>query len=931
MRGNSHSRPPLINADQSTASTPINFEKTTTNSSFESINSTTILPPSSIRDIVALVFILLSLPQFISCIILTTYILSGSSKFIGGKFVAKHLLRGANIDVSYDHFSINSNYKSKLIGFSLQIFSINSIILLIFYYFSPKNWLQYLVVLAKSIIASELIGFSSSTSSTITSITSTNPSGGVTTTTTINQNSPNSSIPNPNQNPNPNKKINSKRQYENKYFSNHFLNSIICFIFVISINYLIQDWILLIDFKQVKVLLRDLFSILQTYLLEPSQLHNNEKYNQFVNSINDMNDNDNIYSSDLNLNQGFFSKLTSSRSPFLITSQIFSNNNRNFNHHYMSKNYYYNTLSYHFVNKFIIYTAIHYFNLNETSIQKLSLILRRCSIILNYFYLVLCIHVVILTISPILNRIILLKDYSRTLDHLSSLTPMVPLEFKRMIPPPPSVLANENGDQVIINVEPPFSHLSASPYLEKLTNELNEVNLDDSISLSSIPESNSNKISSTAAKNFETFCLTPFTNKAANCLNFKSSNFSKVDSYVEYDTKKIPVNPTTTIVDNNVLRVFSVQPFWSLLASSKIIFQKPRLFAGQPSETKVDDTKYLNLESNEFELKFAVIFIDGTRVLLKALDLQKDKKFFDSHSSNDFEININGLSWPYSEIYRGEDFDNQDEVFMICIYGLTPLFQYEIDISEKVHGERIYHSVVNTVSANSKKVLYRSPEITPLKTVQSSLISTIDNLNSLKTKYRKVKKDENKKLADLRKEIVNLRNKIQKFKSNNKQGNDSRASGKLKGLKHSVIQLENEIDSLHESLNDSSSIQKSTYNEYKSEETQLVSEIKDLEAFIADYDLTINEYKNKLKLAEQDQQLIIGKNKKLQSKQQMKNQEILKLNSELKNLKKHGINGIHKRKKKVEERFETIMPKLMSAKAQLEKEFVEFSKSEGNN
>lgn len=886
MRGNSHSRPPLINADQTPPGLTIPIPP-----SFETIHATNISPPSSIRDIVALVFILLALPQFISCIILTTYILSGSSKFIGGKVVAKHLLKGASMDVNYDHFSINSNYKSKLIGFSLQIFSINSVILLIFYYFSPKNWLQYLVVLAKSIIASKLIGFSSTSSSTITYMTSASPSGEVTTTTTVNHHPPNSSISNSN-----GKKINYKR--ENKYLGNHFLNSIICFTVVIAINYLIQDWILSIDFKQVKALIRDLFSLLRSY-----PLHNDK----FANDI-DTND---IHSPKLSFNQGFFSKINGS--PFLLTSQKY------FHHHYMNKNYYYNTLSYHFINKLVIYAAIHYLDLNESSIQKLSLVLKRCSIILNYFYLVLCIHVVILTISPILNRIILLKDYSRTLDHLSSLTPMVPLEFKK-IAPPPSISVSDSGEQIIVNVEPPLSS-----HIEKLR-ELNEITLDDSISLSSMPDMNTNKISSTAAKNFETFCLAPFTNRADNGLNFKSPSFTKVASYVENDSRRIPPNPVTTIMDENVLRMFSVQPFWSLLASCRIIFERPRLFAGQPSKTQNYNANLADSESTDFDTKFAAVFIDDTRVVLKAIDSLKFKKFLDAG----FEININGISWPYSEIYHGESFDNSEDAFMICIYGLTPLYQYEIDIFNKAQDEKIYHSVINTVSSSARKVLSKSPQIDPMNTLQSSLISTIENLNNLKVKYRKVKKDENKKLADLRKEIVNLRNKIQKIKSNSKQGNDTRTAGKLKGLKHSVIQLELEIDSLNESLNDSSSLQKSAYNEYKSEEAELLSQIKELEDFISGYDATINEYKNKLKLAEQDQQFIIGKNKKLQSKQQLRNQEILKLNTEIKNLKKLGINAIQKRKKNVEERFETVIPRIMQAKAQLEKEFVEYSKNEGN-
>lgn len=113
----------------------------------ETISTTTVLPPTSIRDITALIFILLALPQSVSCIILTTYILSGSTKFLGGKLIVKQLLRRnryhddfySGRSDNYEFSRKNLNYKSKLIGSALQAFSINAIILLTIHYFSLKD------------------------------------------------------------------------------------------------------------------------------------------------------------------------------------------------------------------------------------------------------------------------------------------------------------------------------------------------------------------------------------------------------------------------------------------------------------------------------------------------------------------------------------------------------------------------------------------------------------------------------------------------------------------------------------------------------------------------------------------------------------------------------------------------------------------------
>ncbi|ODV66255.1 hypothetical protein HYPBUDRAFT_111807 [Hyphopichia burtonii NRRL Y-1933] len=877
----------------------------------QTISSTTILPPSSIRDIIALIFVLLALPEILSCIILTTYILSGSSRSFGGRLIAKHLLlRDSSLNLFNEH-NTNSNYKSKLILFFLKSSSIHTLILGVFHYVFPKKFFQYLIILAKSIMALELIGASSSSSTTITSITSTSSSGltTTTTTTTINngQSQPQSqsqsqSLPSPS-----NQQINQqgmkkltnlpKTNHENNYFSTHILNSIICFISVVYINYIIQEWIVSFDFIYLKKLAHNLFIIFQSYL-------SNSSSSNFSSNLNN-----DLYDSSIHFNHGILNKISS---PFHITH-----------------NHSLNQSSSNFMNKFILYLSVKYLQLSDPSIHYLSTILRKCSFLINNFYWLLCIHVISLTFTPLLNKIIVLKDYSKTLDHLSSLTPNVPLDFRNkanssnIINHP----ADSSNDPIIVNVEQ--NDLISTT----LANDIYEINVNPKISKSNLTSFKINKLTSVAANNFETFCVMPFTNKVSNFLNLKYTNNNKFTNLIDNSNssqKRLNSNPSTMIVDKDLVSVISVQPFWSLLASAKIMFKNPSLFAGESTKFKNNGGKFFNQNLNNLELiKFSTILIDDTKVIFQALDLEKFRLVYSK--SIGFEIIVNGVSWPYVEIYDSMNEETENECSYICIYGLTPLFQYEIDIYYKTESESLNflsHSLVNTISGSSQTVLNKSPEITSLMTLQSSLISAIDNLNNLKSKFKKTKKDENKKNSDLKKDIDNLKNKIDKY--NTKQSNHSnRSQGKLKGLQHWVLHIEEEIASLTSELNNSSNFKNDLVHQFKIEESKYIDEIKVLEAFINEYDSKIGEMKNQLKAIDLELQLIIMKNKKLKNKENLRIEEINKINSEIKLLKKNGVLGkINKRSKKIEEKFENTLPKIIQATTDIRKEFEESVKNE---
>lgn len=274
------------------------------------------------------------------------------------------------------------------------------------------------------------------------------------------------------------------------------------------------------------------------------------------------------------------------------------------------------------------------------------------------------------------------------------------------------------------------------------------------------------------------------------------------------------------------------------------------------------------------------------------------------------KVRLNNVGWSYFKIIRGENIDDEGKSSLyLVIYALTALFQYEIDVI--VGNSILNHFIVNTTQDDDKVVLSTSlSETSSLATLQISLLSTMKNLNSLRLKFRKFKKDENRKLTEFKNNIDNLKNKISKY--NSKQSSDSRVFGKLKGLKHSVIQLENEIQQLQTDIENLTIQEKTVKKEFSAEEAQLLEQYKDLEHVMAQYENRLKVEKLKLKSAKSDKLAIATKHQKLVNKHQSKQEEIKALQNELKNIKKNEIlNKFSRRIKKTNEKFETILPKVL--------------------
>ncbi|KAL6452630.1 acrB Ubiquitination network signaling protein acrB [Candida maltosa Xu316] len=411
----------------------------------------------------------------------------------------------------------------------------------------------------------------------------------------------------------------------------------------------------------------------------------------------------------------------------------------------------------------------------------------------------------------------------------------------------------------------------------------------------------SNHYSTIAFKNFENFIISPFNSKLSVIKNrMRASSLSNLSMKTTTTSTTTSLTSSTTstsvtLIENTII----VQPFWSIIAAIKAILKNPNLFNGQSTKRKNEGGEFLTSNCDINNIPMSIMVIDSSKIIIKFLTKMCGSGIF---------VKLNGINWSYFKIV---------DDFYLVIYGLTPLFQYEVDILSN-DLKILNHFVVNTTNGDDQVINKSIKETSSLTTLQTSLESIMMKIDSNKTKLKKFKKDENKKITELKNSIEILKNKISK----NKQGNDNRVFGKIKGLKHSVMQLENEINGLQQEIttlnNQELELNKSAKNQEKDQSKQL----SQLESSYLDYESRLREIKLELKNANQELNSVITKNQKLLNKQTIKQEELKNLNADLRNIKKNEISAkFIKRIKRTNEKFETILPKIIQETESLTHEY----------
>lgn len=821
-----------------------------------------VLPPVTGRDVVALIFVSLLLPQGISCILLLGYILLESFRGLVARFLARvSVLMGYRQGPLWQPASKNTEstndgrqrywgYNRKVVGELLQLFSINSLVLLICHYTMPKLWTHYLLVLAKLIVASRLVGTYTVGTTTHVSVVS----GGTTTSTTSSNALPAIGT------------WNSGTMDKPKYLKSNFFNSVFGFASVTATDYLIRHWLQHINVPQ---LVGDL-----------ARFYRGVWHLGFSSSSSD------------NANASDYLKVFFTKSPFIVT----------YNYLTKRKDRYYSMdlnkpagMRLSIFDRLLLPVAARIFNLSESSLHTISSVLQEINTFINYAYLVLCIHVISLTISPFLKRFLIFKDYSRNLDHWSSLTPNVPLSGERATPASINLLHSDS--MMVVNVDQPS--ISVATQRGPLA-----VNVESEIAISKVDRYSSK--ADIDATNFELFCLVPPTSKVPSPNNKTQQNRTLVER--KRASSNAAPNHSTTIVDRYF--TISIQPLWTWLAAIKVFFVNSSFFNGQLTARKECGSAFLDKHHTNSQ-KMSISRIGDRDVILEC-----NEQYFTPLT--EIRILVNSIAWNLVSYFTHTTAEGKREY--VRVEGLHPLRQYEICCFGK-HSKMLASVTVSTVDSGSNANLDHSIEITSLETLQGSLRSAINELNEVRSHHKKLRKDENKKIADLKKQVDGMKGRVEKV--HNKVSVEGRGSGKVKGLQYSVIQLEHEVEDLQRQLDNMKVKTESASDDLRMEEQSMLDEIDSLEKFIEDYERNTSQLKNDVRAVETERNTIEVKLRKLQSKAASRKEEISRLNGDLKAMKKAILSRYQRRQKRVQERFETILPKVELACEELVQELDE--------
>lgn len=282
--------------------------------------------------------------------------------------------------------------------------------------------------------------------------------------------------------------------------------------------------------------------------------------------------------------------------------------------------------------------------------------------------------------------------------------------------------------------------------------------------------------------------------------------------------------PSSSKKNKRLIAVRASQPLWSTLASSIVL--AARQAEQQQEQDNLDKKTNQVTGATDVDLKDADISEEDDNkdsVLVAGLGLCYLKYVFEhiigfqligfdsklfKDSSSTVIIRVNGIVWPQVAIQEGSELvdddynNNKDEQkndstetdsFLIIIYGLTAITQYEIEIA--VDGA-IYSKIdaCTLASSNSSNTTISSTPtrpLSPVTTLLDSLTTTQMTLSEEKSRLKRLKRDNAKRLANLRNEIDSLKVKLE-----TSDKGEERNRRKVLSLRESVRQYEEEIETV---------------------------------------------------------------------------------------------------------------------------------------
>ncbi|ERT00582.1 hypothetical protein HMPREF1624_01808 [Sporothrix schenckii ATCC 58251] len=346
------------------------------------------------------------------------------------------------------------------------------------------------------------------------------------------------------------------------------------------------------------------------------------------------------------------------------------------------------------------------------------------------------------------------------------------------------------------------------------------------------------------------------------------------------------------------------QPLWAALASTKIVMIKEYELSQAASESAgAEATDVDNLGNAPFYAQPGQIWVcyvghdevcfstsafpseDKDQEMSGAL-AQSNSFFIDT--TKPFYVRINNATWQPTRIIpivegQGEnptdpaddtkwDLSNDTTTrWTGDIYGLTPLSSYECEFVSTRSGEVLFSTSVRTAAAPSKSTAIAAakpappsqlrPHESPATTIKASITTQEAKLNDEKTRFKTLRRDNNRRANALKKEIDRLTASVQSA-----GGNDDKFKQKITQNSVQQKQAEQAIEVIEAELKDISTVPEEILGQYRNKKSEWDREKAQFDGVMASFKSFKSSVDSEIQSLEDDHATFQAKRNKIASR-----------------------------------------------------------------
>jgi len=511
----------------------------------------------------------------------------------------------------------------------------------------------------------------------------------------------------------------------------------------------------------------------------------------------------------------------------------------------------------------------------KTNISYTELSFKLITYFINYLNLLLSIHVILVAFAYNFKK----NRISRSINQFSS-----ELNNTNAFTNNNSIFSNNKDDNKIVEI--------------KISDELSKSSLPLEEDPTIITSSSSQEATQSSTNDINTPASYPQTSPLDDYSDAVSSSTIVAENFEVFVSSSFSKPKKTTK---------SIQPLWALVATAKAMSLRKDIYSGEVEinkndnslilsdyVNKYDEYKFSNFEedSNNFYNKKILIFINYIGETLISFQLK-------NYNQGLIIIRVNGVIW--YQVSRGE-FNGED---YFIVGGLTPSSQYDIQfiIEDEDHlGDKkkylIDDLIVSTTDSNGIAKSNTSKVLSPLITLQESLITTNDNLVKEKLKLKKTRKEISKKLSSYKVDIEKL-----KLNISHSDKNDEKNYKRVMSLRTTVKQVEEDFGKLEKDTSEIETKENEINEIYLVEKRKFETLSRNFSNFKNQFNEKLNVKRTALSNLNNEIDSLNAKKEKLVNKLEKLKSDVISIDKELEDFYKTDLSKrLNSRSKRIERR-----------------------------